>query len=234
MKALIDADNVAIAAAWTAENEDEPIATSRANEFLERLLADCGASSYELWLSGGKNFRYSVYPEYKANRFGKPRPRHEAAVKQFMTEQWQANWTDGIEADDMLGIRQCESEDTIIVHLDKDLDQIYGEHYTWELKRLGEVVKPARRYFVDPYEADYHFFYQMLIGDPTDNIKGVVGIGPKKAKAILDCFPEECYHRVLEQYASEEEFDMNAQCLYIWRKHNDNWRNILSTGQTQE
>lgn len=228
MRALIDADNVAIASAWSAENEDVGIAMARAGQMVERILYDSGATEYELWLSGGHNFRYSVYPEYKANRLTMPRPKWEQEVKQSLVDHWQANRTDGIEADDMLGIRQ--TNDTIICHLDKDMNQIAGYHYNWELVREGKVVREKQTYFVTPEDADYFFFYQLLVGDPTDNIKGIKGIGPKKAAGILHgCESNrERYEAVLERYSCEEELDMNAQCVYIHRKHNDNWRNLIS------
>lgn len=75
---------------------------------LEGILRDTGATTVEVWLTAGKNFRYSVYPEYKANRREAYRPKWEKEVKQYMVDVWNAHYTDGIEADDMLGIRQCQ------------------------------------------------------------------------------------------------------------------------------
>lgn len=229
MRALIDADNLAFACAASAEQEDVEIACARADSFIENILADTGATEYELWFSGDNNFRYNVYPEYKGNRKASYRPLWEKEVKQYITEKWEANWTDDIEADDMLGIRQLECTDTILAHLDKDLNQIKGLHYNWELRRLGEVVREKRIYTVSNEEADYWFFYQLLVGDTTDNIKGVRGIGPKKAAGILHgCESNrERYEAVLGRYSSEEELDLNAQCVYIHRKLGDHWRNII-------
>lgn len=229
MKALIDADQVAIASAFTAQEEPVEIACARAGSFIETILADTEATSYELWLSGGKNFRYDVYPEYKANRRNTARPIWEQEVKQYLIENWQANVTDGLEADDMLGIRHLEEAGTILCHQDKDLNQIKGLHYNWESRRLGVVIRERQWYTVSPEDADYWFFYQLLVGDTTDNIKGVVGIGPKKAAGILHGCEnnQERYEAVAARYASEEELDMNARCVYIMRKHNDHWRNIL-------
>ena len=229
MRALIDADNLAFACAASAEEEDVEVACTRADSFIENILAETGATEYELWFSGDNNFRYNVYPEYKGNRKASYRPLWEKEVKQYITEKWEANWTDDIEADDMLGIRQLECTDTILAHLDKDLNQIKGLHYNWELRRLGEVVREKRIYTVSNEEADYWFFYQLLVGDTTDNIKGVRGIGPKKAAGILHgCESNrERYEAVLGRYSSEEELDLNAQCVYIHRKLGDHWRNII-------
>lgn len=229
MRALIDADNIAFACAASAEEAPVEAAISRTADMLDGILQDTQADEYELWLSGPSNFRKAVYPEYKAQRIDAYRPRWEKEVKQYMVEHWQANWSDGVEADDMLGIRQCSTENSIIAHLDKDINQIPGWHFNWELNRLGKTIREKRKYFVTLEEANYFFYYQLLVGDPTDNIKGVNGIGPKKAKALLDNLREsEWIEAIRDLYASEEELDMNAQCVYIWRKEKDNWKNLVN------
>lgn len=235
MRALIDADNVAVACAFSAENEEVEVAIARTNTMVENILADAKATEYELWLSGPKNFRYNVYPEYKANRIGMARPKWEQECREFLKQTWQANIADGVETDDMVGIRLHSLGDSAIAcHLDKDLNQIKGQHFNWELWRQGVVIREKRWYEVSPSEADYWFFYQLLVGDTTDNIKGVPGIGPKKAAGILHgCESNrERYEAVLDRYSCEEELDMNAQCVYIWRKENDNWRNLIDQRPT--
>lgn len=222
MKVLIDADTIAFASAATAENDDLWKATSRANEWVEKILAACNASEYELWLSGPNNFRYQVYPEYKANRLAAYRPHWEKDVKDFLVDQWQANWSSGCEADDMVGVRQTGN--SIIAHIDKDIDMIPGNHYNWELTRLGKVIRPEKKYYISYTESYRRFYYQMLVGDNgTDNIKGVVGIGPKNAKRLLDAVedPYEMFTVVREAYGNDEEMEMNAKVLWIWRKEND-------------
>lgn len=127
----------------------------------------------------------------------------------------------------MLGVRQCElAPDTIICTTDKDLDMIPGWHYTWEIKRLGQTVRKAQKYYVNAYEASHFFYYQLLVGDSTDNIKGVVGIGKQKAEKLLSGLwsEEEMFNCVREQYSNDEEMEMNAQVLWIWRKPGDIWK----------
>jgi DNA polymerase-1 len=230
--ALIDADNVAIAAAFSAEDQPEAIACARAGEMILGILADSSADKYELWLTGPNNFRYNIYPEYKGDRTDKKRPKWEKQVKQYFRDQWNANTTDGIEADDMLGIRLTEEGNNgIMCHLDKDMNSIAGNHFNWELRRKGNVVREKRNYYVTPEEADYFFFYQLLVGDGTDFIKGASGIGPKNAARILqDCYTNaERLAAVQDYFSCEEELDMTAQCIYIWRKREDNWKNILKS-----
>lgn len=231
MRALIDGDNVAIACAWSTENEDVGICYARIDAMLDGILVDTKSTEYEVWLSGSSNFRYNIYPEYKGNRINMPRPKWEHEAKQHLKDKWQASVSVGCEADDMLGVRQYELTNSIICHLDKDMNQIRGQHFNWELWRLGKVIREKQLYTITHEEGDYWFFYQLLVGDSTDNIKGIDGIGPKKAAGILHgCESnQERYEAVLERYSCEEELDMNAQCVYIWRKNNDNWKSILDS-----
>jgi 5'-3' exonuclease len=235
MIALVDADNVAFACAASAESEEEEFAIARAQEMVFNILRSIGADSAELWLTGKNNFRSKVYPEYKMNRKDAYRPKHEKAVKEHFRKVWDANTSDGCEADDMLGCRLTELKDNaILCHLDKDMNQISGWHFNWELRRLGKTIRPETRYYVSPEEADRFFYYQLIVGDTTDNIKGVSGYGPKKAELLLEHTPRsEWLSEIRDLYSSKEELDMNAQCVYIHRKPNDHWTNLLTPNENQ-
>lgn len=234
MRVIIDGDTIAVATAATTEEADNPyIACARAQTMIEGICDACEATDLEIWLSGKNNFRYTVYPEYKANRIGAKRPRWERDVKDFMVHEFNANWSTG-EADDQCGVRLIECPNAILAHIDKDLDQITGWHYSWPIVRKGEIVRPANKYYIPPDQADYFFWYQLLTGDPTDNIKGAAGIGKVKATEILNGLTtnEEMYEAVKPYFSCDEELDMNASCVYIWRKENDNWKKSLLDSQT--
>lgn len=224
MKVLIDSDTVAFAAAASCEDHPEPFnACARAHASIENIIQVVGADSYELWLTGKNNFRYAIYPEYKGNRQGAYRPKWEKAVKEYLAIEWDANWAEGCEADDMVGVRQMEEQDTIIAHIDKDIDMIPGRHYGWDIVRLGKIVKAARFYDITEEEALRKFYTQLLVGDSTDNIKGAAGVGPVGAKKLLQgCTTEqEMFQACLDNYGHYDEMVMNARCLWIWRKRND-------------
>lgn len=239
MLAIIDGDIVTFRAAFSAEEEPEPyIACARATTMVEEILAATGADEYKVFLSGGKNFRYSVYPEYKANRLDAKRPKWEKEVKAFLELHWEATVSDGCEADDLIGIEATKNTPKfgeasikeegkpwppfVICTIDKDLDQIPGWHWNFVKKE---------QYFVTPEQALRNFYYQCLVGDTADGIKGVPGIGPKKAARILDaCESErEMFGAVREAYGNDEEFEMNAKVLYIWKQPNDIWKWPLHT-----
>lgn len=236
MKLLLDADIICFRGAFSAEDDEEFVANARSEGIIRDICQTLGSEDVELWLSGNNNFRYGVYPEYKANRITAKRPRWEKEVKRFLTESWGAQWSDGCEADDMLGVRQMEltkspqqgmpTIPSVICTIDKDLDMIPGWHYNFVKKE---------KYFVTPEEAIRFFYYQCLIGDTADGIKGVPGIGPKKAERILgeattQAYDEDpagysrrLYNAVVDKFSCYEEFEMTAKCLWIWRTPNGVW-----------
>lgn len=222
MKALIDGDLVAFRCAASAEGESEGwIACARSDNFIDEILTAVKADECTIYLSCSNNFRYLVYPEYKGNRKDNYRPKWEKETKEYLQRVHSAVVFNGAEADDALGA--FSTDDTIIVTNDKDLKQIKGHHYDPVKKILFDV---------SPKEADYWFYYQCLIGDTVDNIKGVPGIGPKKATAILSSCTNEQEMRdaVKDLYSCDEEWLMNAKCLYIWRKPNDSYDGQLLSG----
>lgn len=227
MIALIDSDTPIFAAALSAEGQESWVATSRLDKTINNLLDAVGCSSYKLFVSGEGNFRYDIDPNYKANR-KTPDPKHREICRTHLIEKWGAISFPSLEADDLCGIYQ--SEDTIICGIDKDLLQIPGKHYQWEIVRGGKIVREARFIEVSPVEGLRNFYKQLLTGDTSDNIIGIPGIGPVKASRLIDGLEteEEMKDVVLFHYASslmvedpdegEKRFYRNANLLWIMRE----------------
>lgn len=193
---------------------------------IDLTLEAVQASEFSIYLSGPNNFRYNVFPEYKANRKDVVRPRHLTDLKEYLQNKYNAQVSNGCEADDLLGIEQCkQTEPTVICSIDKDLKQIPGNHYSFETSGAG-WVKPASHTEVTDWEGLRFFYYQLLVGDTADGIKGVPGIGKVRAEKLLrDCTCEEHLLSVMrEYYRSDEELEMNGACLWIWHKENDIWK----------
>lgn len=223
MLALIDSDTLCYASAAMAEADGAGIACSNVRNGLESLLRRLEPSSYELWITGENNFRHRVYPEYKANRLKTPRPKFLPETRAYLVKHFGAHVSDGCEADDMLGIAQCQQNelgnDSIISSIDKDLLMIPGWHHIPEIKRLGVVVREERRCYTSPLDGLLFFYTQLLTGDVTDNIKGVVGLGKVKAAQMLDAISSErdMLQIVRDAYSNDEELEMNALCLWLQR-----------------
>lgn len=246
MEALIDGDIVAYRAACSCEKiptlvelaamgkdiddresliqiEPVEIALLRVEDILRNILLEVGADSYKVFISGEHDFRVKVNPEYKANRKDLRRPKHLQACNEYMVTEWQAIVTDGIEADDALGIEQTESERrrllfepnakdwSMICSIDKDLLQIPGQHYNFVKKEFSTIS------YID---GQRNLYKQMLIGDTADNIFGVKGIGKVGANNIIDPLNDEelMYNTVYDLYNDHERFEMNLKCLTILTK----------------
>ena len=211
---LIDADIVAYRCAAASENDPEDIALLRTDKLMRDIIEDTCGVAYMSFLSGSNNFRKEIYPEYKANRKDIIKPVHLSLCKEFLQHEWNSVVTDGYEADDALGIFQTDS--TIIASIDKDLLMIPGRHYNFVKKEFYEV---------DELEGLRSLYRSVLVGDVADNIKGVKGIGPVKAAAIINPLTEEkdMYNAVCKLYNDPERLDMNLDCLWIWRNENERW-----------
>lgn len=181
-----------------------------------------------IFLSGPTNYREALatLKPYKGNRDPEHKPTHGPAIKEYMAKTWPTVFSDGEEADDLLGIWQMRvfPEDpygSVIVSVDKDLDMIPGLHYNF-LKEES--------YYIDEDTGDYNFWKQMLTGDATDNIPGCPGIGPKKAEAALDGVePSDRPRVVAELYVQlykenwRDAMLENGRLLWIRQKEDELW-----------
>jgi len=139
-----------------------------------------------------KTFRTDFYPDYKAHRPPAPDdlipqfPLVREAVRAFdipCLEQ------DGFEADDLIAtyVRQaCEAgASATIVSSDKDLMQLVNDcvvmYDTMKDKRIG-IPEVIEKFGVPPEKV---IEVQALIGDSTDNVPGVPGIGVKTAAQLI-------------------------------------------------
>jgi 5'-3' exonuclease len=215
---------------WTRK-EIEPLENclQMVKSSLENTLDALGTKHYKLYLGGRSNFRLDLYPSYKANRESTPKPKYYRDIRDYLVGNWGGVVCDGIEADDAVGIAATDLGlgKAIIVSTDKDLNQIPGDHYDWT---------EGKTYSVSAREGVTFFYEQMLSGDTTDNIPGIDGIGPVKAKrALVDCkSPQDMAKAVWSAYYENraqfgfsddhEQFDFlerNASLLWIQRKKDD-------------
>jgi DNA polymerase-1 len=139
-----------------------------------------------------QTFRTEFYPEYKANRSAPPDdlipqfPLIREAVRAFDIPCLEQA---GFEADDLIAtyVRQaCElGADATIVSSDKDLMQLVSDcvvmYDTMKDKRIG-IPEVVERFGVPPEKV---IEVQALIGDSTDNVPGVPGIGVKTAAQLI-------------------------------------------------
>lgn len=146
------------------------------------MLFDCGKVA----------FRLELNPEYKANRPPMPDPlKQQIPLIREIAEAfgWELLQHEGFEADDLIGGMALKYQDmpVEIVSSDKDLSQLINERISmlipgnggFELRDSAAVLK---KFGVTP---ELIIDYLALLGDASDNIPGVPGVGPKRAVEIL-------------------------------------------------
>lgn len=219
--ALIDADSLIYAVGFSSNDTEEPIALSRLEQTMTELCMDLDCDDYKGFLTGKGNFRndIAVTAPYKGQRVA-DKPVHYQALRDHLVNSWGFEVVQGIEADDAVGIAAyaLAEDESIMVHIDKDLNQFRGWHYNYRKKE---------KYYVSEFEGLKSFYTQILTGDRIDNIVGLKGIGPVKAKRILEeCTNEnELYQAVLKAYEGDQQRVLeNGQLLWLQREANQVWQ----------
>ncbi|MBD5391892.1 DNA polymerase I [bacterium] len=140
-------------------------------------------------------FRQDIYPAYKMNRTETPADliTQGAMIRAAMTAVGMpVLCIPGVEADDVIATlarQNCTQTDaTRIITSDKDLMQLLSDCvYLYDGMKNREIRTPAvlEKFGVTP---DRVVDVQSLMGDATDNVPGVPGIGPKKAAELINQF----------------------------------------------
>jgi DNA polymerase-1 len=149
--------------------------------------------------SKGKNFRHELYTDYKANR--SEMPDEIQTQLPYLWELLEAMnipmlRMGGVEADDIIGTvaKMCDKENLQcnIVSGDKDFMQLindktflYAPQARKRAKEIFDKKKVLEKWGVGP---EHIIDLLGLMGDSSDNVPGVQGVGPKTAKKLIQDF----------------------------------------------
>lgn len=141
------------------------------------------------------SFRQDIYPLYKANRTETP---EDLITQSYMVREGASAMgipvlcIPGVEADDVIATlarENCTHTDaTRIITSDKDLMQLVSDCvFLYDGMKQKEIRKPQviEKFGVEPNKV---IDVQSLMGDSSDNVPGVPGIGPKKASELINQF----------------------------------------------
>ncbi|MBA4496465.1 DNA polymerase I [Paenactinomyces guangxiensis] len=150
--------------------------------------------------AGKTTFRHNDYQKYKGKREKTPGELSEQIplIKEVLDAfQIRSFELEGYEADDIIGTLahspEAEGLETLIVSGDKDLLQLVNDHVQVLMTRKG--VTETERYDVKAVDERYGLTpgqiidLKGLMGDPSDNIPGIPGVGEKTALKLLHQFP---------------------------------------------
>ncbi len=163
---------------------------------------------FEIIFSPKHTFRHDLTSTYKANRKGTdivgiPELKSMVQIRLGATE------VPLMEADDIVITRAYEKENVIIACIDKDIfthSPVYCFNYTkWEW-----IIPSSEE------EIEQQYWIQAIMGDSTDGIKGVKGIGKVGAeKLVYDVFEPFTYDKYVSLFDSEEDAILSMRLVRL-------------------
>tara|TARA_B110000259_G_scaffold65666_1_gene77341 strand:- start:1174 stop:1881 length:708 start_codon:yes stop_codon:yes gene_type:complete len=225
-KVLIDGDIIAYRAAFATQDLTSRDAKEKVDDLIGYILDKTielpfpSPDDYKTYLTGKTNFRFDIaksYP-YKGNRASAEKPEHLGTAREHMISSYNAVVSVNEEADDLISKAAAElNYNCVVASIDKDMLQLPCWHFNFV---KGEWSK------VNEFEGIKFFYTQILTGDAADNIKGLHGIGPKKADKLLKdvTTEEDMWDTVIKAYDGDRERVLeNARLLWLRRYENELW-----------
>lgn len=174
------------------------------------------------WDAGKTTFRHSTFSEYKGGRQKTPPELSEQfayirkLIDAYQISQYEL---DQYEADDIIGtlsrIADDQDFETIVISGDKDLTQLASPKTTVQITRKGitdlEVYTPdhvREKYGLTPNQI---IDMKGLMGDASDNIPGVPGVGEKTAIKLLAAY--ETVEGIYENIADMKDSKMKEKLV---------------------
>ena len=217
MKKLIifDADSIIFTVAWHFRTKKVAnLVKMSTNKFIADVLKHSNANDY-IGFFGAKseddaefkpNFRNEVYSGYKANR--PPTPDFVQKWRPVIHKEFEETWgflpVEAMEADDAVAIavekHRKDYDEIIVATFDKDLKQIPNVvFYNMREHKMEDITKDA---------ANKNFYIQMLMGDSSDNVPGLKGVGKVGAQKILaNCVTEySLFRTTVKEYKKSADY----------------------------
>ena len=163
-------------------------------------------------------FRHKLFPEYKGTRKGMPEElKEQVPLLQELLRKMHMPllMMEGFEADDILGTvakqMQAEGKEVVVVSGDRDLLQLSDEHIKISIPKTSKGETKVYSYYPKDVEEEWgvspieFIDLKALMGDSSDNIPGVPGMGEKTATWII-----QKYKSIEEAYAHAEDSEFKV------------------------
>lgn len=195
----VDGDILAYRTAAVCENDFEGACSQILDNTLKEIATQTGIGHMRIYLSGEGNFRYDIAKTkpYKGNREGMPKPKFLNYCKDYLEERYSGMRVHGFEADDGIASDMVQNG-AFHCGIDKDMLQIAGRHFNYVNKEWRDVT---------PEEAEIILYRQILMGDASDNIPGLLRVGEKTAEQVITD-SESAMNTAIEYYKERVAFNM--------------------------
>lgn len=153
------------------------------------------------WDGGKSEWRKEFYPEYKAQRDYGEKDSEKDKAYQTLWKQMETLHNNlhkfgvhsvrikGQEADDIIAIASTELDGSkMVVSSDKDLLQLISKDVSVYSPHKDMIIGKSDFFNHTGVTQEAYLGYRALIGDSSDNIPGVPGIGEKTAKKLMDTY----------------------------------------------
>ena len=160
-------------------------------QMLLKIIAEEKPSHIMVAFDKGKTFRHESYDDYKGGRNETPKELKEQipyAKKVTRAMGITVEEIENYEADDIIGTYSKKiDEEVLVVSSDRDLLQLISPNVRMKLLKMKDYVYYNEKSFYEDYGIKPIEIIDLkaLMGDSSDNIKGVAGIGEKTALKLI-------------------------------------------------
>ena len=160
-------------------------------QMLLKIIAEEKPSHIMVAFDKGKTFRHESYDDYKGGRSETPKELKEQipyAKKVTRAMGITVEEIENYEADDIIGTYSKKiDEEVLVVSSDRDLLQLISPNVKMKLLKMKDYVYYDEKSFYEDYgiKSIEIIDLKALMGDSSDNIKGVAGIGEKTALKLI-------------------------------------------------
>jgi len=181
---ICDVDSLVFATAFAMKDEPLSMALDKVDSFLTSISNACSADSVLICLTEGKSWRkqYAKTKEYKGNRKDRVLPLYLNDIRAHLKDKWSAFFIQHWEADDLIFMARTAYKErypdakVFMATNDKDCLQYPGNFLDF---------KKMMFFTITPEQALKNLWTQMIVGDSTDNIAGIQGVGKVGAEKML-------------------------------------------------
>lgn len=202
---LVDANALAFRSLYSHETlsveiNNKKVFTGMIFGFLKMLISinkELSPKKVLVFWDGGSHRKKEIFPDYKKGRKTTSKEMNYKDIKNSLKgcqkilkyigiEQYRIY---GEEGDDIIGsyVAQNPNENFIILSNDHDFFQLLAKNVKVMRMKHGETIMWNRKLFKEEhgFKSKYYTHYLSIVGDSTDKIPGIKGVGPKCAIKIF-------------------------------------------------